>query len=59
MYSTVKRQISTMRKLQLHLHQPSISFGEYSLFESQVDGYLGIFSFSPFGDIVLTSMYNL
>lgn len=60
MHSNVKRQISTVRKLQLHLHQPSISFGEYSLFdESQVDGYLGIFSFSSFGDIVLTSMYNL
>lgn len=46
-----------MEKLQLHLHQAGISFGEYSVFdESQVDGSLGIFSFSSFRDIVLTSV---
>ena len=57
MYSSVKRQISTMQKPLLYLHQPSISFGEYSVFDdSQVDGYLGIFNISSSGDIVLTSM---
>lgn len=53
MYSSVKRQISTMQKPLLYLHQPSISFGEYSVFDdSQVDGYLGIFNISSSGDIV-------